>query len=161
MITQERLKQLFYYNNETGVFFRKIPHNRWAIGSEVGFSNTDGYIEAGVDKKYYGVHRLVWMYFYGSFPDGEIDHINGNRRDNRIENLRVANKSINAQNKRCARSDSSTGVLGVSWHKMAKKWVAQISKNGKKKHLGSFDDIEEAKSAYINAKRLLHEGCTI
>ena len=101
------------------------------------------------------------MYFYGEFPCSEIDHINGNKQDNRIENLRIASRSINAQNKRSARADSVSRVLGVSWHKMANKWVAQISKSGKKFHLGSFSDIDDARNAYISAKRRLHEGCTI
>ena len=161
MISQERLKALLDYDPLTGLFTRKVSHNRWIAGSVAGFKNTDGYIDAGVDGNYYGTHRLAWLYVYGDSIEQEIDHINGDKCDNRICNLRPATKSINAQNKRAARVDSASKILGVSWHKAAKKWVAQIQVSGKKTHLGSFSEIDDAKDAYITAKRQLHIGCTI
>lgn len=161
MITQARLHELFEYDAESGVFTRKTAFNRWRVGDKVGYVNTCGYIEAGVDGNCYGVHRLAWIYINGDDPVEEIDHINGVRDDNRIVNLRPATKAINAQNKRIARADSESGILGVCWHKASSKWVAQIQVSGKKKHLGIFGDKFDAHEAYINAKRMLHEGNTL
>lgn len=160
MITQERLKELFNYDPETGLFTRKTAHNRWQVGSVIGYKNTDGYVEAGVDKQYFGVHRLAFLFVHGYLPE-EIDHINGDKADNRIANLRTANRSINAQNKRKAPEGSRSGVLGVTWHKASQRWVAQISLSGKKTHLGCFHEVGDAAVAYLEAKRKIHEGCTI
>lgn len=161
MITKERLHELFEYDIDTGVFTRKTSFNRWKVGDKVGYVNTDGYIEAGVDGEYYGVHRLAWIYVNGDIHVDEIDHINGVRDDNRISNLRPATKAINAQNKRVARVDSKSGILGVCWHKTSSKWHAQIQVAGKKLHLGTFVNKEDAYDAYISAKRKMHEGNTI
>lgn len=162
MITQEIVKSLFDYSTETGDLIRKTSFNRWKSGQAIGFKNTSGYLEAGVNKKTYQVSHLVWCYFNGPVPIGrEIDHINGKKLDNRIENLRVADRAMNNQNKRISRNDSALKVLGVSWHKASKSFVAQISKSGVKFHLGCFKSIDEASEAYIQAKRNLHQGCTI
>lgn len=160
-ITQTRLMELFHYDKDTGIFTRLTSHNRWKSGDIVGYTNSDGYAEAGIDNKYYGLHRLAWLYITGEFPNGEIDHMNGKKNDNRFCNLRHVNKSINSQNLRVARIDNKCGLLGVSWHKSAKAWIAQISSSGKKYHLGIFDTAEAAHDAYLSAKRKIHEGCTI
>jgi hypothetical protein len=160
MITQNRLKELIDYDSESGVFTRKTSYNRYKKGEKIGFKNTGGYIEAGVDKKYYGLHRLAWLYVHGVLPE-IIDHINGDKTDNRIINLRSANRKINSENLVKPRKDNASGYLGVNFHKASKKWVAQISVNKKKKHLGCFDSPEKARDVYLLAKRNLHEGCTI
>lgn len=161
MITKARLHELFEYDHLTGIFTRKTAFNRWKVGDMVGYVNTDGYIEAGVDGEYYGAHRLAWIYVNGDDPVDEIDHINGIRDDNRIANLRAATKAINAQNKRIARADSESGILGVCWHKASNKWIAQIQVSGKKRHLGIFSNKFEAHEAYLTAKRALHAGNTL
>lgn len=161
MITQARIRELFDYDSNTGDLTRKTSFNRWKAGDKVGFKNTDGYIEAGVDGVYYGAHRIAWIYVHGDEFVEEVDHLNGIRDDNRIENLRKADKSINAQNKRVARSDSKSGLLGVCWHKATSKWIAQIQVSGKKTHIGVFETADSAHEAYITSKRLLHTGNTL
>ena len=79
-----------------------------------------------------------------------IDHLDGNQSDNRLLNLRLATQSENLFNKR-AQANSKTGVKGVSLHSLTNKWVASVRQNGKQKHLGLFDSIEEARAAYIKA----------
>lgn len=106
-------------------------------------------------------HRAAWAVHYGAFPQGEIDHINGDEADNRIVNMRDASKSINQQNKRRPRVDNKTGLLGVSWHERGKKWRAQITVRGTRIYLGLFSTPEAAHEAYLAAKRKLHPGCTI
>lgn len=158
---QSRLKELFIYDPDSGEFTRKHAHNRWKSGGKVGFLNTSGYIEAGVDNAYYQISHLAWIYVHGDADFLEIDHINGIKTDNRISNLRPSNRAMNCQNIRKPQSNSKSGYLGVSFHKSSNKWVAQISFSGKKIHIGCFDSPEKASEAYINKKREIHQGCTL
>ena len=111
--------------------------------------------------KRYLAHRLAWLFVYGKWPEGVIDHLNGNSLDNRISNLRDVSNTVNSQNQRKSRSDNQAGFLGVSWHSRTRKFLAQIQINGVKTHLGLFTTPEEAHAAYLAAKRKYHEGCTI
>src|SRR5690606_11695761 len=105
---------------------------------------------------------LVWMYIHGKWPEDMLDHINGIKTDNRIDNLREANFSINNQNRRTApSSNKSSGLLGVYWHKRDKKWSSSLKVNKKRMHLGNFDNKYDAYRAYLEAKRKYHPGCTI
>ena len=117
----------------------------------------DGYIIVTVSKVQYLAHRIAWLLYHGTWPTKFIDHINGNRSDNRIENLREADSSINAQNVRVARCRS--GLLGVRIRKG--RYEANISVGQRSIYLGRFDTAEEAHSAYVNKKREIHAGCTI
>ena len=99
------------------------------------------------------------MYVNGSWPIGEIDHVNGDRGDNRIANLRDVDHKTNSQNERRARAINTSGFLGVS--KQGNKWQASIRHGGKQLYLGLFAAKEEAHSAYLAAKRLLHAGNTL
>lgn len=108
------------------------------------------------------VHRLIYWGFHGPIPPWlEVDHINGDHHDNRIENLRLITKSGNLQNQRQGQKGSTSGLLGVSWKKRNGKWAAEIQLNGKKKHIGLFDCKFEAHAAYLKVKRELHPACTI
>ena len=161
MITQERLKELLDYDQETGVFVRRIVprSSRVQIGAIAGTLKKRGYLVIGIDNSIYMAHRLAWLYVYGKFPDNGIDHINGVRNDNRIVNLRDVTQKINIQNQRLARSDNKLGMLGVSTRRG--KFMAQININGIRTYLGDFEIAEDAHEAYLAAKRKFHLGCTI
>jgi hypothetical protein len=105
-------------------------------------------------KQFYA-HRLAWLYCHKVWPKGEIDHINGNKQDNRIENLRDVTQISNAQNKLSAHSRSKSQMLGVSWHKKAKKWQAHICIYKQRKYLGLFENIEDAQQAYLNERKAI------
>ena len=104
-------------------------------------------------------HRLIWFAAHGSDMPEMLDHINGNGLDNRLENLRPADKRLNAENQRAARSDNATGVLGVRPH--GNKFRAVIRSKGKRYHLGLFDTPKEAHAVYVGAKRQIHAGGTL
>lgn len=158
-LTADRLRELFHYDAETGVFTRRLPDGykgQRVRNKAVGCRNTINYIVIYIGKLFLA-HRLAWLYTYGAWPTRDIDHINGDRSDNRICNLREATRSENNQNQRKARKDNkSSGVLGVSWYERDKKWKPQISINGKRVYLGYFDTIAEARAAYLKAKALYH-----
>ena len=155
-LTLDRLKKVLSYNRTTGVFHWRIStSNRIAKGSIAGRDNGNGYRRVMIDCKQYYEHRLAWMHEHGTMPDGEIDHVNGDRSDNRICNLREALHCENSQNQP-RRSTNTSGKHGVSWHKSCGRWVAYIVKDGKKRHLGLFDFVEDAGRAYLSAKSNLH-----
>jgi hypothetical protein len=97
------------------------------------------------------------MFVYGAFPETDVDHINGDRQDNRLSNLRLATRGENLQNQRIAKSNNkSTGVLGVTFCKERKKFLAQIVVGKRHVFLGRFSTLEDAREAYVKAKRELH-----
>jgi hypothetical protein len=162
MLTAKRLREVLHYNPETVIFTRLIatsPNTK--IGQTVGHTNRTGYLYAMIDNQTYSVHRLAWLYETGNFPEHNIDHINGDKMDNRISNLRDVTRQINMQNERRARVTNKSGLQGAHFRKERNKWVAQLRVNGKAKRFGSFNTPEEAHEAYLKAKRLFHEGCTI
>lgn len=153
MITAEKVRDLFHYDPSTGIFTRKT--DSWWGEKKVGCLS-HGYLVIRVNNgKKYAAHRLAWLYVYGSFPEKDLDHINGDRSDNRIENLREASGSENSMNRR-NRSDNTSGKKGVVWHGIQNKWQAQICSDGKNRCLGYFHDIEEAAHAYNKAAIKLH-----
>ncbi len=149
------------YDPETGVFKWAVSGKCIAVGKMAGYTTPEGYLSIGYDNKLYLAHRLAWFITHGRWPDKQIDHINGNRSDNRIANLRDVSRSANSQNLRKAKSNNKIGLLGVSWGKRNKKWTALIFVNGKKISLGYFSDPLDAHNAYLQAKRKHHTGCTI
>ena len=154
MITQGILKSLFEYNPLTGEFKRN--------GALVNNKLKNGYLRIGILGGSYAAHRLSWLYVYGKFPINMIDHINGIRADNRIENLRDVTCAINNQNRRnCTNNKKTTKTLGVTYIKSRNKFEAQLKLNGKKIYLGRFNTLEEASKKYIASKRKYHAGCTI
>ena len=157
-LTQKRLKYLFDYDSEAGVFTRVAkPCNRVKIGDSCGDNDGHGYLRCLVDGKRYKLHRLAWLYVYGVWPTNEIDHINGIRDDNRILNLREATRAENSQNQSHPQKNNKCGVLGVWVDKNTNKFCAQIRVNGKKKWIGSFLTQAEASQAYLLAKNQYHE----
>ena len=150
MITQEELKNLFDYID--GKLVAKTNSKSRKIGDAAGSLNTNGYLVASVKSKIYRIHRLVFMWHHGFVPE-QIDHINGVRSDNRIENLRQATASQNNQNRKAT---SSSGIKGVHWHKQSRKWIASICINRKSVHLGSFLNKEDAAKVANKARNKLH-----
>lgn len=156
MITQERLKELLSYDPLTGVFLWRVAKKRGGSpGDRAGYSQSNGYVVIRVDRKLCKAHRLAWLFHYGEIPDREVDHINLDKSDNRISNLRLATRSQNRSNVR-AYKNSTSGQKGVTPHRMTGKWQATISINGKQKYLGLFEDREVAASAYAKAAQELH-----
>lgn len=163
-LTAARLRELFHYDDQTGVFVRLVD-----VGSRASFNKAGtragcvnkriGYILIGIDGRDYYAHRLAWLWVHGKWPLHQIDHINGNRADNRLENLRDVTKAQNMQNLKRSRKDSSTGLLGVVPSKG--RFTSVIFVNKVTHRLGTFDTPEQAHAAYIEAKRRLHPGGTL
>lgn len=151
MLTQSYLKELFDYRHD-GYLIRKIKTcNRVNVGDIVGCNNGNNYLKIHLCGKQNYAHRLIFIWHYGFLPK-EIDHINGNSLDNRIENLREATHLQNGKNLNLRKSNS-IGISGVRWDAQRNKWHSSITVDGTKKHLGRFaslnDAIEKRKKAEI------------
>lgn len=163
-LSHERLRELLNYDEITGMFtWKKRAAFCVEVGSEAGTVEKNGYRRIGICGRIYKAHRLAWFYAHGTWPVGEIDHINGDKLDNRIENLRDVPRLVNQQNQRRPRGKTASGILGVCWHPSTGKWRARVWDQHAKKNisLGLFENAQEARAAYINAKRLQHPGCTL
>ena len=154
-LSQSRLKEVLNYDPVTGEFIWNVSlSNRQRAGASAGgVSGSTGYHRITVNGSTYLSHRLAWLYVYGEWPEDQLDHINGNRADNRIANLRQATNSANQQNI-AMRSHNSTGFTGV-W-KRFNKYMAEIRHEGKRYKLGSYDSAEDAYESYLMAKETLH-----
>lgn len=160
-LTLARLRELLSYDPATGDFFwiHDDLRGRNPAYLPAGGLNSRGYWRIKIAPHWYYAHRLAWLYIHGVWPSGPIDHINGDRLDNRIANLRDVSQTVNAQNKRKPGSRNKVGLLGVC--RDYGLFKACIKVNGKTINLGRFQTPEEAHAAYVAAKRVLHEGCTI
>lgn len=160
-LTAQRLREVLYYDPDTGIFkWRVRTSNRVSVGQVAGTPAGDGYVLIRIGKRCWA-HRLAWLYMTGKWPDGEVDHWDTNRSNNRWSNLRDVSGQTNSQNLRKAKSTSSSGLLGAFYFKSRDCFRAQISVNGRAKHIGYFTTAELAHAAYVKAKRALHAGCTI
>ena len=148
MLTQAELKSQLHYDQETGVF-TWIKNNKKA-----GYSPSNNYCQIYVNNISHYAHRLVWLYVYGYFPK-YIDHINRDKSDNRLCNLREVTNQQNSFNSKIP-STNTTKIKNVMWNKYAKKWHVQITLNGKKIHLGYYDDFFNACCIAIKNKQILH-----
>ena len=160
MITQDKLKELFEYSTDGNLIWKVQKAKRTKIGSIAGWINTDvhrqKYMNVELDGKSYKLHRIIFMYHYGFMPK-RIDHVDGNRLNNRIENLREATASQNAMNS-SVRNHSKSGIKNVFLDKASNKWRVQFKINGKNYSFGSYNDLEiadlvaqEARSKYHGA----------
>lgn len=158
-LTLERLKELLYYNPETGIFTRLVSASVGTYAGDIaGNLNADGYVQLCIDYKIYRAHRLAWFYMTGEWPTKQVDHKDGIRSNNVFSNLRSASNAENCQNQRKPHKDSSSGFLGVS--KKGYKWRSAITINGKQVVLGYFKTPELASEAYVAAKKNLHPFAT-
>lgn len=158
MLTQEQLKAVLIYDHETGDFYWKLKKARWiSVGDPAGYQ-TNGRIKIGINKRRFFAHRLAWLYVHGKWPDGEIDHINGNSMDNRIANLRDVSHQINCENQVLGRRNPISGLTGVYKNKNQAYFFSAIRVHGKLFYLGKFNTPEAAHKAFIKAKYNLHKG---
>lgn len=153
MFEQKYLNELFDYK-EGELYWKVRKSQRSKIGSKCGYVASDGYMTTTINGKSYKNHRIIYMMFNGFLPE-YIDHINGNLLDNRIENLRPATVTQNQYNQ-SKRKDNTSGVKGVTWSKLHKKWIARLNANKKTIHVGLFDDINEADKSLQEARKLYH-----
>lgn len=157
MITQEYLKEILEYDPDIRKFRWLIaPNGRVKIGDIAGSLHHSGYWYIGINRKDYAEHRLIWLHCYGEFPENFIDHIDGNRSNNEISNLRTCNRQENNRNVGIRESNTS-GFKGVSLYRDKVRYIAQIMLEGKKTHLGIYSTPEEASEVY-QASAKLHHG---
>lgn len=159
-LTLDQIKELLDYDPTTGLLTWRIRagqpmFNARCAGHNVTCRHTQGYLRIGLHYKRYLVHRIVWLLMTGTWPKHQIDHINGNKKDNRWCNLREATYSQNGCNRGKPRNNTS-GLKGVSWHKGQQKWRADISVNGQQQWLGTYTCPAAAHLAYQLATLQLH-----
>jgi hypothetical protein len=147
-MNQDEIKKVFYYTN--GKLYNQYYRSSNAKkDAESGCLDGQGYRIVKFNKKYYKTHRLIWIMHYGDISRKlEIDHINGIRDDNRIENLRLVTHQENQFNR--------PNVKGYCWNKNDQRWQSYICVDSKTKHLGSFISEEDARQAYLDAKNKQH-----
>ena len=160
--TPDDMRRILSYDPESGLLrwkrndaYNKTWNTKYEGTLALNFKQPDGYMVGSINKIKAYSHRIAWAIYYGEWPDGEIDHINRNRCDNRIENLRVATRSQNTSNK-TKKDGTYSRLKGVTWHSRGKRWMAQIMKDRVKIYLGSFDTEEAAHEAYKEASLRLH-----
>ena len=154
-LTAERLRELLDYAPGTGLFYWRQRRGSASAGREAGTWQTLGYRVIQIDQVPHYAHRLAWLHVYGEHPIEEIDHVNRDRTDNRIANLRQCSRWENARNISTCSASGFRGVYRSSTRSL--RWRAKIAVNGGSIHLGFYDTAEEAAAAYDSAARLHHQ----
>jgi len=157
----EDIKKHLSYDPETGVFRWKIRRKGRRFDAPVGHLNAGGYLVARISGIDYYLHRIAMAFSYGEWPPSHTDHVNGDKSDNRLVNLRAVTPSVNGQNRRGAKKNNKHGLIGVSYFKQTGRYSAQIHINRKKIHLGYYATAELANSAYKKAKTKIHAGIPV
>lgn len=141
------IEEYFFYDDLTGnLIWKTRPSRATKIGDIAGWETDTGYLRVSFKGKSYLIHRLIWKLVHKREPIHEIDHINGNKQDNRIENLRDVSRSRNQQNRRKAKG----------YYLNKGKYNARITVDKKQVHLGCFNTEFEARQAYLAAKKIYH-----
>ena len=173
MIVAALIREIIHYEPESGVMtwhprslnwfpsarIMKGWNSRLAGKSALDCRDAYGYRVGRIQNRMYKAHRVAWAYYYGEWPEKHIDHVNHDRADNRIENLRAVDSAGNQRNMARFRTNTS-GVTGVYWHKGSEKWTAQVSVEGASQYLGIFPTLDDAANARASAERLygFHEN---
>jgi hypothetical protein len=152
-IDLNELRSQFDYDPDIGFFRRKSQPS-----TIITLQYPNGYIRVCFNKISCSAHRLAWFYYYGEWPSGQIDHINGNKTDNRIANLRDVSSRQNGQNKKIHRSGRLPGAIYRKW---LDAWQARIWINGISVHLGVFKTEQEAHNAYLAAQKKIESGIEV
>lgn len=152
---KSRTEDMFYNGNTSSFSVCKSWNSRWSGKPALNHIDARGYKRGAINGRHLQAHRVIWAICNGSWPKGEIDHINGNKIDNRISNLRVASRSQNERNKGLISSNTS-GEKGVSWNKLKGKWHAYVTINRKRTNVGYFDCRFKASLARKEAAEKLH-----
>lgn len=164
-ITHDDLQKCLRYDPETGIIYhtRDSVNGKAKAGDRACRYWSDGYFVVKLERINIRAHRAAWMLYHGITltTAQQIDHINGDRGDNKIENLRVVTPSVNSQNRHKPRSGNMSGFMGVTATRTTGIWTATVCLEGKNHYLGRFTTPEAAHQAYLEAKRRLHPGCTI
>lgn len=160
-LTADRVRELLHYAPETGEFTWRVSRRCVPAGTQAGSVHKGkGYRNIRVDLRLHSAHRLAWLYVHGCWPRFEIDHLDGDRLNNAITNLRDVPHRMNAENKRRAAAHNRCGKLGVRQRSVT-RWESSITADGVSHYIGSFGDPDTAHSAYLSAKRSLHPGSTV
>lgn len=155
MVTKAQVLDLFDYRD--GTLYWKISRtNGVKVGDQVGTIKSSGYMQTAVNGKSITVHRVVFLMHHGYLPE-QVDHADGDKLNNRIENLRDATSAQNNSN-RGLPANNTSGIKGVCWHKTNMKWSVSISVNKKRSYFGAYDDLELAELVAIEARNKYHGG---
>ena len=157
-ITQDYIKSIFDYDEASGKLYWKVNRKGHCVKDKpVGYLGSNGYLRTTVCCKHYFNHRLIWFYHYGYFPESFIDHIDKDRLNNRIENLREVTHQCNLRNSKLNKNNKS-GIKGVFLFK--KEWIAQIQVNKKTIRLYKGLDREEAIAHRLAGEQAINwSGC--
>lgn len=155
----ERLREVFSIEPSDGRLLRRIATRKCVVGEEAGYPNNIGYRQVAIDGRIYSVHRVAWSLYHGSDPEGEVDHINGNRSDNRKENLRLATSAENNQNRRLS-SRNKTGVKGVFRVKWAagERWRVSVGHSCGRYYITHFECFGRAVKHANEMRAKLHQN---
>ena len=157
-----KIHKALSYDAISGVFKWRIKRtNNVNIGAIAGTRTIKGYCQITILSRRYYAHRLAWLYVKGHFPSNQIDHIDGDKFNNKFSNLQEVTNRGNQENLKRAKSNNISGLLGVRKVTNSNKFCAQIIVKGKPLHLGVFDRAKDAHEAYIKNKRKLHKNCHI
>jgi len=152
LLTMERLREVLEYDAATGLFTWKVSlGNKAPVGAVAGSIGHYGYRAIRIDQRDHRAARLAFFYMIGEWPAQVVDHIDGDRSNDRWANLRAATPSQNCANSK--RRSDQMHAKGVSFNKNARRWSASIQANGEARHLGLFDTVEDASAAYATAAR--------
>ena len=154
-ITAKQVRDMFSYDRVTGVFTsRGGGQGRRPVGKRLGYLTELGYGMLNIGNKAYPAHRVAWLYVYGEWPAGEVDHIDMDRANNRIANLRLVDRAQNVRNRAGANRNNKLGVRGVK-RLPSGRFQARVTKNREAMYLGVFDTVKDARDAVTEARAKL------